>query len=558
MRSLRTWKGLFILACAFALLGALFLHKERRDAQASDFFERALAAADVTVDVTVAGRSVRVENGRAQADNLRERVEALRVAYAYALARYAPLLALPKTDPRELGEVLVRLESIRDGLSGAQETAQDAMAVKKGLYPVAFLRALAQLERSRLDFLADPSDEGALKYQRAQETAARSLRSDVQAHTEAFERVVPPTQAGYGVFGGVMTRDSIVRSISSLSEGADATTRAVKDRERCLMGSLAHCPEEPLRAPSTEIPAHDVPFPDLSTVRSVRSLFAQANGNPEYSQGALVQLSSSACLASFDTYPVYSLQHRRAGVKSTYSPEWASEVLFVPSDQHENVPFYRYFKDKDVEYVYFPALEFYKCPELAYDFSRIFATLEIQKAARALSFSRYATSSPALKSLEARLINPPSGVLRERDAIEYIAAARENISLMSHTDRAELDELALMLALRTAQFDKYIARALEDEWSNLNLREKGVPVELSAPYLFFAKSGFYGFFQGANDSVAGLQQPPLDRAIAADGSQKFVTLSSLQGHVSPSDIRSYFSFFFRIHRDANASDTDGI
>jgi hypothetical protein len=140
-----------------------------------------------------------------------------------------------------------------------------------------------------------------------------------------------------------------------------------------------------------------------------------------------------------------------------------------------------------------------------------------------------------------------NGTLDEAEAIRYVAAASDLFPGTAATGTANrYRDATLAFIDNSSRFDLFIKRVVDDESANLGLERADVPVEMSAQYLFYVRSGFFGLFMGGNPSVAGMQRPPV---LSGDpGKRPFVSYSSLRARLSADELERNMAFFFGIHR----------
>ncbi len=474
------------------------------------YFSESLGNARVSERVMIDDTQYVVEGGTIIADrrdSMIDDLRILRIAYAKMLAKHSPLIALAGTDPDDLEHAIEELRSARERLSDIQTSALHRTLVREDLYPVAFLESLARLERARLSFVESGNEADLARYQTFLREAADAYLGDIARFRLAFSVAVPrdvPEFAGTDV---VVSRDAVLRQLSRLESGMRSTRLLVAKRERCVAGITSFCSNTeiaPIQVSRSTAPS-DAP---VSAIRDVRALFAATAHAPSIAEGPIYRLSDPACsIAPGVTPALVPFMYHSPVDRSPYERIFdVRDARFTPSEPYADLPFYAYFKDRDIAYVHNPSFTFYKCMRLGHDYGTAFAMQRVRGSAEKTPLSMHATASLAdkVRVLENNLL---SAAVEESDVREYVRIA-QNISaenLLPHEESAAYAEVALMLNNRSAEFDKAVQLVARTEDINARLFERGVPVDLGAPYLFLIRSGVFLLFLGDNPSAVGAQ-----------------------------------------------------
>lgn len=564
MKHMMFWVyGIFAL-CFLAVGMFYFVAQREKERQAVTFFSSAFKSQGVVTSATVRGKSYDISQGDVISSGkpvpAHEAYKALRIAYARELARQSPFLALPATNPDEVDMVTRELERVANKLADVQKTTPKKRDVRDALYPTAFLHAAASLERARQAFVGSGSDGDGERYQDAMGATIAAFKQDLARHRAAFLRNVPVNAAYYQVFGGTMTRESILASMDRLSRGIEHTEERVAARQRCLAGSVTSCDGADLVMQGIEVPAVNHRSIAAAHLHDILSLYTAATGKP-YTDGPVYELSASACTANLDAPPLFSMIVR-AKDDNTLGPEFVGDILFTPSATYDQTPFFRYYLDNNVQYVFFPVMEFYKCENMLDDFSRVFHMSFVQNAAATYRFSQYAppSLSEKMRALESAIAPGPEKVIQESDTLEYVALSMRVVQEKPDVPPAArniLFDLALATQTKTAGFENFIRRVVQDQAQDVGLMRNKIPVEIGADYLFYVRSGLYSFLQGSSASLTGKQS--VQSGDAAESKRwPFVTYTELQREVPRQQIEHDMKFFITTHRNANGAVTDII
>ncbi len=552
---------LFLIVVLAVSAAALDAERTKTQKAASLFFSTALEEQHISATVVVSGISYSVKDGDVESAGGsvagKERFDALRTAYALALAQRSPLLAVPGTDPEKLDRAVTALADVASSLAEIQKNRSNKDAVRSSLYPIDFLRSLAKLERLRETFISTGADVDEALYRQAAKEAVYAFKKDLLLHKAAFTRIVPEEAVAYQVFEGTMTRESLVRSMDALLRGIRETAATLDKQSACISGSVSACDSSRLALPG---PATTPATPDAAVKNTypfldeIRSSYSRSMENPAYLKKPVFELMDSVCMNNFDAPFLFFLRTKKKSADGIVTPEFMGDILFVPAAPYKDMPFYRYFGENKIAYVYFPLWEHYKCPEIALDTARIFGTKAVLDAAQTERFSEYAEGPDAatLRELETRLINPSAGIVRERDARAYVDGALRVLSAKQNVPPRIIEallDLSLAHQYGTTSFDQFINKIAGDELANIGLLRTNVPVELEAKYLFYVRSGFFSLFQGTNRSITGVQPPPVERAGSTSGSP-FVRYTVLRKTIPQAELVRDMTFFFVMHRKA--------
>jgi len=543
-------------AYTVALVGAcavifFFGVREQRIASVA-FFSDALKAAHTDETVAADGISYRVEDGSVTKNGIAVNGTAalppLELAYALTLARRSPVFGLEGDDPAQLDAAVSNLVSAQQGLAKLQHTSTSSALVLSSLYPIDFLRALAALEQSRQSFLHSGSDTDLSAYIDAQRATLAAYEKNLRSFRSAFEQAVPADVAEYGTTAGVVDRNSSLASLDGLGNMATDDTKLLERRELCLSGSTAFCNADELALPT---------LPDVSPLRqasspaflkNVLSIYTDASDKGPVQQ--VVELAQGTCVRDVDAPPIYALY--ASGNPAIPLPwlTFAGDILVIRAAQYPDIPYYQYYLAHDVSYVAWRPSTHYTCPDFDTDFGAVFAVQAAEQAAAQHPFSALASkgSSSQLARLEAALVSPKDGTVRETDARAYVSLARRMIDAGTLSSEASdaVASLSLLLQNKSGGFVDMVSRMASIEKINTGILAKGTPVELGTPYLFYVRSAFFSLFLGAQESPAAYRSP-VDPAIALTSAELPLLHYSQQPDITRAELVKDMRFFFTLH-----------
>lgn len=525
-----------------------------------DFFSAALKKHSAVEQVWVHDKLFTVIDGNVtsggNAVSPRDTFDALRLTYAVTMARRQPLFVIPEVNPYDLDKTTDELAATRERLASIQQNWSDARSVRNDLYPIDFLRALAARERARLQFIASGSDTDELAYARSRNDVVKTYIHDLDAFEDSFKRIVPQNAATYQVFEGAVTHDSILASIARMRAGFAENNALLEKRDRCIAGEISFCnPEAELNVPLPSIATSSTRIVSPLIADEISSALDAATGKSGYLEGQKIELTNSVCLKQMNIDPVFTLVERDQSARTELGPEFVGDAMFIPSARYPSIPYYKFYGDKQVRYVYFPIFETYKCPELVTDISGVIHSSLVRQASLSIQFSRYANGSRdnELRKGEHNLATLLR--IRQSDALTYVRDVILSQGLQRRVPRDDMNrayDLALAANNATAGLTQFIRRTLKDEAANLGLLQEGVPVEMDAEYLFYVRSGYFSLFQATNPSVSGMQTPPVDPTQESNEAP-FLLYSDLRETVSKTELARDIGVFFQLHKTASLS-----
>lgn len=511
-------------------LSSLFTHHEEN---LRVFFSDALRSARIEEDVLIGETRYHVQagntykNGQPVPDY--EALSALRLAYEKTIARRTPLMAIAGTDPDDLEDAIRALEETRSHLAELQETPHETFLVQSALYPIAFLRSLAELERARLAFIESGSQFDAWKYRIAMRDIFSIYRHDLYVFRRAFLRGVPENVRGYATPRKIITRHGILRALDDLTRGINKTESRFRRRLDCTHGRQDLCAHEDLLLPKLIEPPEQSVSPQASSlVRKVTSLLVSAGIPLDTTDSSTVLLSKSLCTEPDRAGPFYSIYPDETGKYRGQRILFTGDLRFVRSEEHRRVPFFDYLKERRVAYVLVP-LGHYTCLEIGHDWGRLFSTLAVRDVAVHSPLSAIAPWEMLgkLKKLEASLT---SSIVKERDAVEYVATA-QRLTVETEIPQdilKKIEPLLLQIHNKSTNLDQMVLDVARTEGEAAHLNKKGIAIDISVPYLFFVRSGFPLLFLSTNPSAVGTLEDLFEVKTTPADSEPYLYYSSMR------------------------------
>ncbi len=495
-----------VLLAAVSALSASFFGGE--DTDASVFFSETLHAANVRESVHVRGTLLEVRDG-AVFENEQPAPEhlvasALKLAYSKTLARRDPLMALAGTDPQKLERAVRKLEISRGTLESVQPTWRESGLIRYGLHPTQTLRALADVEKKRQEFLESGSAADERHYHQALARATARYHIDLQRFRIAFKKTVPKEVRQYATLDKLISRDGTLEAIDTLDERMRKSWSLAQNRIKCTKGSIRHCDPQNL-AVSIEAPEQDNAILEktLLIAKETRARLEKVTGS-SFADTPTIALSQSACAPE----PLV-LVHNKMSQPYNGQPwiTFVGDPLYIRTEDHADTPFYAELKNRGFEYIEH-APSYYTCFEIGTDWGRAFAIENVRSFAEESKLSRISVHSEytqRLKELARYEASLASSLVRESDAAHYLSIAQElgREGAFESEITNEIESLVLQLQNRSALFDASVQTVANVEKENSVFYTHNVPTEIGSPYLFFVRSGFLLLFLADNISVTG-------------------------------------------------------
>jgi len=442
---------------------------------------------------------------------------ALQLAYAKAVARRSPIIALPGTEPKELKSAVKNLEEVREQLASIQKNPIDERVVREALYPTRYLNALADVERARMLFLERGNGVTARTYMTAERHALAMYEYDLRSYKRALLLLIgdmPP----FATPGHIVTPESFVAEIERLQLNADMMRESLAARAACVRGFVHHCSADDLLLP--EIADIETESGVSPLARSTHTAFADASDVPITDTRLFVM--RSACTNSIDGGNVFGIYPHVSPVGTLYTRwELVGNALFLPSATDTN-PYLVYFAEQNVPYVFMSPMIFYECPILTHDTGTLYAIRNIAALAAESPLSVFVATNNNLREIEQRLQNE---IVREQDARAYIRELYRLKEVLPADVTDRIIELGLQLSRRSANLDELLDDIARVEHANLRLLQN-VELGFNAEFLLYTRSGFgMLFFSRTPGDTPSFRLNDLPRE-----EQPFVYLSEIGDH----------------------------
>lgn len=500
-----------LLVCVFVYVSIESVVEMQR--RATVFFSSALRDANISETVFVGGTYYEVNDGTISSTNKHlsdfGRYRVLRLAYALALARRAPLFGITGVNPQELTAAVQELSAVQGTLADKQQTPRDALLVREALYPTDFLGDLASLERARLAFVASGSDLDATLYDTALDRTVFDGTLDAIRFRYAFEKEASTDQFRFPTLGGTISRTTLLDSTTVTNSRFVEDIQLLFQRERCLSGKTQWCQQAEIDlSPPAE--SDDVIPP--ATHISQRTDPGAGHAGDVY-----ITLSESACVGATPQPYVFTYGNPE-GISRM--PLWYSgDSFFAPTQGAQGTTMKYLHEQLGIDYSLVNPMEFYICPDVLSDIGSAYAVLATVHFAQA--HPGYAEAA------RASLFSGP--VFKEPDAVNYTreAAAEITAKKLPESDPAQSDmeDLLNMWNERSAGLDMLVSTMVQVDRQDIGLHAQGVPFTIDARTLFLTHSAFPSLFITQNRS-AGTSRLSLRETNADD-------LAALYSHMIP-------------------------
>ncbi|MFA7310134.1 MAG: hypothetical protein WC050_04480 [Candidatus Paceibacterota bacterium] len=527
------------LVGALALAAAILYASERNDREATTFFSNALKQANVTETVSYQGTTYTIKNGTVLDDTITVRHPAMRpileLAYEKAVARRSPLFAMPGVDLSQFRTAVQQLALRREELASKQKSASEARLVRRGLYPVDFLSAIADAEEARRMFLDTGSWDAAFTYEGSKSVALSTYAADLANYKASFSQAVPRSDdILFETYTDRVSRAYILAALDTLEQGSRQIKNRDAGRALCLKGFVRKCDVTDLELPPIATQLSPITESDIALAEDVRDMYTRTGYSID-TNAPLVHISSSFCFSDPKKNLLFSFESRVATDDQTpyLTPVLVSDVVFVRSERYAGLPFYGSFASNNITYALQDFLAPYSCTQLDGDLGKIDALRQVHDFAVSNRISTYGDGpdARALAQIERKIER--AAYIGDTDASDYLRTAHALASSASSTVPQDLSDQIISLWLQVA----YASTGAYQELLNGNffykrsaiVNREGDEVVFGARSLFLARSAFSALFMSSNLSVTG-EHGPLFPTAGTDADERPYLFYSSSAH----------------------------
>lgn len=532
MRALRSYP--LLIAGTLALLlacTALSLWAKRSE---RDYFARALGPI-AGIEVSIKDRAYVVDYGSVyQGGRVVEDAPTavLRLAYEKSSAERNPLMALPGVDPKKLEDATLALHKTASALADQQTNARHESLVRNTLYPFDFLASVANLERTRQEFIDDGSDENARRYRKALNATFAAYKKNLNAFKNAFEETVPMDAKQYANLTSIIRPADVLGAIDQLRTGMHKTQGALQRRVLCFEGYTSACNPSDITLPELRAQAEEVRPDALALTEEVKSLVERAGvrliaGEPLY------LVAESRCNAKRPESQFFFTfrEQPAAGNAPTYEePAPISNPVYVPSAPYAHLPYYRYFAANRIAHVVTAPFTYYECMQTDSEQGRRLAMRVVRAYALAHPVSMFADGErrESLQELEQKFAF--AAIISETDIVRYMAEARAILDTpeLPQEERRAIISLVLQMHTRSLGLYQTILNINRFEPHNISISALGADIDFTAFYLFYTRSAFASLFMQGNQSAVGTMGELFPRNTLPASEQPYIYYSELR------------------------------
>jgi len=469
----------FVCALMFASVVLLVTHQR-------SYVEAMLEHHNMHETVYVRGNPVTLVGGRVGSHAVSDAdvQTARRTALLLLEARTTPLLAIAGTDPEQLHRAIDRLEDVQRMLADHQTDPSDISNVN-ALYPIPFLRSLAELEVQRLIFLEERSDAAARAYEAALFKAITIGKVEAERFTTALSQSISALHERAAGFpdlyslSGTISRKSLLAALPVLEKRFDQVALVAHERRECRL-ELRRCRALPELNENVHKPSVDVPLPS-SDIRT--SLEEYARPLLQQERAAYAVLDDGVCTRELGSPTVYMRFPGRTPADGSRAYFLTDALYLAPTHTEQTGTVQYLLRERGVQYIPVLPLSFYVCPESQYDLGRLAVIAE------GLHFSRqHAEILPRMRETLLTQID-----VHFADIEDYISTAL-TLNTLSEEERRAIEQLYLMARDRSAHMDALV-RVIASVIENMIVKaESGVPFQTAADNLFITHSAFPSLF----------------------------------------------------------------
>ena len=497
--SLGVWFWLGVLVAL--LFHGPILFEVIKGSASETYFVAALKSESVSEDVSLNGKVYLVVNGEVIGDvaELSDYQQSLllRLAYAKAMARRRPLLALPGNNSAMFAGEALQLSLLSGDLADLQKHWLNKLLVKHFLFPDRYLLSLAKMEEARVNFLATGNYQDWVLYRDRVRPVASFYQRENFFFRLALQYLVED-KADYINEQYLVSKENSLRTFSDFAAKMDEVAIAWQARASCVKGDVTSCRYSDVRLPTVEprapaLGGRRYDFVELME-NHYENLYPNQFSQENYknlSSTPYVELSHSYCL-SRDTRPIYAWSHN---IPWRLLMEMGDFRLVNNHKYYGDSAFNRYLVNVGISYTPLSHINYYNCHVVARDVGTTYTTLNVASFAFDESISQFLVNEN--DKIRASDFERKLGleVITESDARGYVALGLEKgiFFNLPTTLQHKLIDLALQFNHLNTHTDHLLENIKHIENSNLLAVANGIPVSLQANFLFFVRGGFTSF-----------------------------------------------------------------
>ncbi len=463
----------------------------------------------IVLPVSLNNRVYIVENGNVKLDGkdvsvfTEERV--LRIAYASVLNRLEPIFGIEGTDPDKLKKSVEDLDaSLKEIASLYGE--EDAALIRENLYPIAFLKQLAETEKTRQELLLAPSSENAGGYY-GDLGKLLGLNASYSKQLETFyKKNKDRLSYKFNFFDGYGTVSTYTSALEKNVISLDGKLAELKKRESCLNGYSSECPS--LKAAFVGLSGSmgdntDIKYGPLTNeikdnIKIVRAYLGNVSlDSPADTKttNPLIAIDQSDCFR--DAQPAYYQSWMKSDKDKNgfFTINFVNDLYFRAVDNNPS----RYdssLRSAGLDYLYQPAANLYMCQSVGSDLSRSITmdTLRNMLSGNPLFLNdEIKKASPDAYNLENKII--AGDILYESEFDSYIEGLKSLLLKYGESGLSEIigkekmlyaEKLISIAGQKSPRFDETIRYAISNN-AIVNTYIKG-GLELPLYYLFISRS----------------------------------------------------------------------
>jgi len=321
--------------------------------------------------------------------------------------------------------------------------------------------------------------------------------------SRAFDLAVPQATKRYGTARKIMDRENTSRALEQLTDRSRLLSARLTAIDACLSGETTSCAPSDL---SLRIPpsatAMPLPTEAIERAQDARAFYGQLGFDVE--MFPMTVLDESVCVHPEQTPPLFTLSPLvdPYGYIDRFGIVPLGNIRFFSPGTRTNIPYLDFFVERGAQFV--PAKEFnhYNCPEMQRDVSRIFslygarwfvANAALFRLPQSPEYEEYVSAGGALQG----------GIVYEADAARFMSTAAaliESGTLPAHFGNP-LTDLIIGYRDGSAGFEWTPTEIARIESRNLFAMGNGAHPELSAAFLYFARSGIFSLLMSDNASL---------------------------------------------------------
>lgn len=329
---------------------------------------------------------------------------------------FDPIYAFPGVD---ISSLEYSLDAFVISAHAAVPQFPEDPEAKETIYPMRFLAEVSETERSRREFLTEPTQQTALIYHTKLLRLLAAHEADLKRADELLSKSTDSNTYRF------LSGETTAAKVKNVLQAARTANKAAREKEErrfsCFEGKTRACePIALLRLQFGKIYPRTISAPVPKVAEYNREALTVLY--PSATSSTLYTLNTPSCVPENSAFYALAIEPSRLSGIKTVQPLYLN-TLYVESTASSTHPFYRLLKDSGTQLTYQP-ISAYLCPDYGKDVGTLLGMYTLSKSPLLgeLAHSSFQTSAMRELTRTANVFVSAS-VLKESDYHAVLSAA---------------------------------------------------------------------------------------------------------------------------------------